>query len=120
MMLERNGKMRSNMKSLTRKEELIVLSILNLKEDAYLIAIVDHLSAITEKKVSLTSVHLPLSRLENNGLIASEFGEATARRGGRRKKIYKITTMGFEVLEEYKRVSDRLWENYPKFSTPKD
>ena len=112
--------MKKNKKSLTRKEELIMLSILNLKDDAYLIAIVDHLSEITGKKVSLTSVHLPLSRLESNGLIASEFGEASARRGGRRKKIYEITELGFEVLEEYKKVSDRLWENYPKFSTPKE
>jgi PadR family transcriptional regulator PadR len=63
---------------------------------------------------------LPLSRLENNGLIASEFGKATARRGGRRKKIYEITTIGFEVLEEYKRVTDRLWENYSRFFTPKE
>ena len=77
------------MKGLTRKEELIMLSILNLQKDAYLIAITDHLSKITGKRVSLTSVHLPLSRLEKQGLIESEFGEATAVRGGRRKKIYK-------------------------------
>ena len=93
-----------------------MLSILNLEDDAYLIAIVDHLSKITGKKASLTSVHLPLSRLENYGLIASEFGEATPRRGGRRKKIYIITDIGFEVLEEHKRVSDLLWRKYLKFS----
>ncbi len=99
------------MKSLTRKEELIMLSILNLKTNAYLIAIVDHLSKITRKKVSLTSVHIPLSRLEKSELIASNYGEATAIRGGRRKKIYRITDLGLESLEEYKRVSDILWEN---------
>ena len=107
------------MKSLTRKEELIILSILNLEDDAYLIAISDYLAGITEKKVSLTSVHLPLGRLENKGLISSQFGEATARRGGRRKKIYSITERGFEVLEEFKRVSDKLWGSYLKFTTPK-
>lgn len=112
--------MRDKMKNITRKEELILLSILNLKDNAYLIAIVDHLSDITKRKVSLTSVHLPLSRLEKNGLIASEFGEATARRGGRRKKIYRITQPGFEALKEYKKVSDMLWENYVKYSSPKE
>lgn len=99
------------MKILTRKEELIMLSILNLKNNAYLIAIVDHLSKITRKKVSLTSVHIPLSRLEKSELIASNYGEATAIRGGRRKKIYRITDLGLEALEEHKRVSDILWEN---------
>ena len=59
------------MKSLTRKEELIMLSILNLKKNAYLVAIADHLSQTTGKKVSLTSVHLPLNRLEKKGLIES-------------------------------------------------
>ncbi|UCE42742.1 MAG: PadR family transcriptional regulator [Candidatus Aminicenantes bacterium] len=108
------------MKSLTRKEELIMLSIIGLEQDAYLIAIVDHLSNITGKKVSLTSVHLPLGRLEKAGLIKSQLGESTAVRGGRRKKIYTITKWGFEVLAEYKRISDTLWESYTKFSTPRN
>jgi PadR family transcriptional regulator PadR len=108
------------MKGLTRKEELIMLSILNLQKDAYLIAITDHLSKITGKRVSLTSVHLPLSRLEKQGLIESEFGEATAIRGGRRKKIYKVTEMGFEELNEYKRITDMLWTNYSMLSVQKE
>jgi DNA-binding PadR family transcriptional regulator len=108
------------MKSLTRKEELILLSIINLKNKAYLIAIVDHLSKVTEKKVSLTSVHIPLSRLEKSELIDSEFGEASAIRGGRRKKIYKVTKLGLDALKEYKRVSDLLWENDLEFLSPKE
>jgi len=108
------------MKGLTRKEELIMLSILNLQRNAYLIAITDHLSKITGKRVSLTSVHLPLSRLEKQGLIESEFGEATAVRGGRRKKIYKVTKIGFEELNEYKRITDMLWTNYSMLSVQKE
>jgi DNA-binding PadR family transcriptional regulator len=108
------------MKNLTRKEELIMLSILNLKSNAYLIAIVDHLTKITGKNVSLTSVHIPLSRLEKFELIKSNYGEATAVRGGRRKKIYKITNLGLEALEEHKRVSDILWEDYLEYLLPKE
>ncbi|UCC38607.1 MAG: PadR family transcriptional regulator [Candidatus Aminicenantes bacterium] len=105
------------MKSITRKEELVMLSILNLRENAYLIAIQDHLSQITGKKISLTSAHLPLSRLEKKGYIESKFGVATAVRGGRRKKIYNLTKLGFEALHEYKKISDELWENYVRFAT---
>ena len=108
------------MKNLTRKEELILLAILNLKEEAYLIAITDFLTKISGKKVSLTSVHLPLSRLEKYGLVDGEFGEATAVRGGRRKKIYTVTKLGFELLDEHKRISDMLWSDYLKYSTPED
>lgn len=108
------------MRNLTRKEELIMLSILHLKKDAYLISITDHLSEITGKKVSLTSVHSPLSRLEKRGLIRSELGKATAVRGGRRKKIYTITGLGIDALNEHKRVSDMLWKHYSNASPPKE
>jgi PadR family transcriptional regulator PadR len=108
------------MKSLTRKEELLILTILNLEKDAYLIAITDHLTKITGKKVSLTSVHAPLSRLEKHEVLRGENGEATAVRGGRRKKIYTVTKLGLELLEDYKRISDSLWANHIKFSIPKN
>ncbi len=105
------------MKTLTRKEELILLSILNLQDEAYLIAIQKHLSQALGKKESLTSVHLPLSRLDQYGYIESRFSEATAIRGGRRKKIYSLTKDGFEALFAYKKVSDDLWENLSKSTT---
>jgi len=105
------------MKNITRKEEFVMLSILNLREKAYLIAIQGHLSQVTGKKISLTSAHLPLSRLEKKGYIESKLGEATAVRGGRRKKIYNLTKLGLEALHEYKKIRDELWENYLKFAT---
>ena len=100
------------MKNITRKEELILLSILNLNEEAYLVAIAGHLTEVTRKKVSLTSVHMPLSRLEQAGLIIGEYGESTAVRGGRRKKIYRITQRGEEILREHRRITDLLWGDH--------
>lgn len=112
--------MDTSKKSLTRKEELIMLSILSLKQEAYLIAIVDHLADVVQRNVSVTSVYFPLERLEKLGWIESAFGEATAVRGGRRKKIYAITRLGHEVLEEHKRVSDLLWKDYAGIPTTKE
>ena len=105
------------MRTLTRKEELILLSIVALKENAYLIAIQEHLSEVTGRSVSLTSVHLPLSRLEKAGLLDAHYGEASAKRGGRRKKIYRLTRAGYHALEEHKKVSDALWAHYSKLAT---
>lgn len=102
------------MKTITRIEEMILLSILNLGDDAYLVSIQNYLSEISDKKVSLTAVHLPLSRLESMGYLESEFGEATAVRGGRRKKIYKVTSEGLEALREYRELSNKLWNDYLK------
>lgn len=102
------------MKSITRIEEIIMLSILNLGDNAYLVSILDYVSKTLDKNVSLTSVHLPLSRLEKLGYLESNFGEATAVRGGRRKKIYSISKAGFKALEEYRNISEQLWESYLK------
>ena len=104
------------MKRLTRTEELLLLSILNLGEDAYLVSIQDYYSKVVEKNIALTTIYLPLSRLENRGLISSEFGEATAVRGGRRKRIYTVTEEGLEALSEHKKISDALWTNYLKIA----
>ena len=105
------------MKTITQNEERILLSILQLGEDAYLVAIKHHLSKVLHKNISLTSIHLPLSRLESNGLVESSWGEATTVRGGRRKRIYRITKHGFEVLEEYHRIHNALWQDYTKLAT---
>lgn len=98
--------------SITRMEEMLLLTIFNLKENAYLIGIKEYFKIHMGKKLSLSSIHIPLSRLEDRGLIEGHFGEATAVRGGRRKKIYSITAKGFEELAEHKRLNDILWENY--------
>jgi DNA-binding PadR family transcriptional regulator len=101
-------------KGLTRNEEIILLSILKLRQDAYLVAIVDLISRVTGKKTSVATIYFPLSRLEEQGVIVSQFGESTAVRGGRRKKIYSVTDLGFGLLAEHKRVSDLLWQEYLK------
>ncbi len=103
------------MKFLTRREELILLSIGNLGKDAYLVSIRQQLSDVMKKNWSLSTIHIPLRRLEQAGLIESYLGEATAVRGGRRKKIYILTQTGFEALTEYKRINDILWEKFPDF-----
>jgi PadR family transcriptional regulator PadR len=104
------------MKGITRKEEMILMAILNLGSRAYLVSITDFLSEVTEEKMTITSVHLPLNRLENQGLIRSAFGESTAVRGGRRKRIYAVTPAGHEALNEYKRIHDALWRQSSKSS----
>lgn len=105
------------MKSITRIEEIIMLSILNLDDNAYLVSILEYVTKTLEKNVSLTSVHLPLSRLEKIGYLESSFGDATPVRGGRRKKIYSISKKGLQALEEYRNISNKLWDNYLKTET---
>lgn len=100
------------MKMITRMEEMILLSVLNLEEDAYLVSIQKYLSELLERKISLTSIHLPLNRLEKYNYLAANLQGATAVRGGRRKKIYHVTETGLEALNEYRIISDKLWNDH--------
>ena len=102
------------MEYLSQREEQILLAIGYLRDDAYLVAIRKHLSKIVGKELSIGAIHIPLRRIEKQGLISASFGESTAVRGGRRKKIYRLTSAGLAVLEENKKVSDRLWADYLK------
>ncbi len=104
------------MNPLTRKEELLLLTILNLHENAYLVAIQDYLAENPGRKIGMTTIHLPLSKLENRGLLESGFGEATAIRGGRRKRIYRVTDKGLKALHDYRKISNALWMEYLKLA----
>lgn len=101
------------MKGLTRKEELLLLIIRSLKRDAYLVLITSHLAKAIGARITLPAVHTSLLRLEKLGHIDSELGEGTAVRGGRRKKIYRVTTAGYSALADYRRISEALWTAAP-------
>lgn len=102
------------MDNLTRTEEEILLTIWDLKEEAYLVAIRNCLNKNAEKELTVGAIHIPLSKLEKAGIVASFFGEATPKRGGRRKRIYKLTNPGIELLKKQKEIRDRIWSGFSK------
>ena len=57
------------MKLLTRPEELILLTVLRLKDEAYCVPIFDEIQKLTEKNWTLGSIYPPLYRLEQRGLL---------------------------------------------------
>ena len=100
------------METLSRREEQVLLAVWELRENAYLLAIRAHLSEITSKEWSVGIIHKPLLKLEKKGFIASSITEATAKRGGRRKKIYRVTSLGVDGLKELKTEQDAMWKNF--------
>jgi DNA-binding PadR family transcriptional regulator len=100
------------MKTISRREEQILIAIWHLKELAYLLAIQRHLSAKMSQTWTIGAIHKPLLKMENSGYLSSSMGGATAKRGGRRKKIYSLTKAGFEALKALKRDHDALWAGF--------
>ena len=102
------------MKLLSRQEEIVLLSIWKLKDNAYGVTIRELISQITGKYWSIGSIYVPLERLTEKSLISSYQGETTKKRGGRSKRFYKISPKGMEALAEIKQVQEILWEGFPK------
>ncbi|GAB4051499.1 PadR family transcriptional regulator [Spirosoma litoris] len=95
-------------------EELVLLTIALLYDDAYSVAVVEELAQRLERPMSLGAVHRTMQRLEEKGLVQSRFGESTAERGGRRKRLFTVTTAGEQILQEARKVRDELWAGISK------
>jgi PadR family transcriptional regulator PadR len=94
-------------------EELVLLTVAALMEEAYSVAICDELSNQTGRSVKLGVAHAVLSRLEEKGLVKSQLGEATKTRGGKRKRFYQLTIPGKAALVRAKSMRDQLWDRIP-------
>ena len=101
------------MKILTRAEEFILLAIWRLQDDAYSLQIQQQIHEISGEKWSLGTIYAPLERLEKRGFIVSELSDSTPERGGRHKRIYKLTGEGKKALIRLKQVESSMWDNLP-------
>jgi PadR family transcriptional regulator, regulatory protein PadR len=95
-------------------EELILTIVAAFQENAYGAAITLEIEQWIGRKVTLSAVHVTLYRLEDKGYIKSKVGGATNERGGRRKRIYTITSAGVAVLKAMKEKRIDLWKVVPQ------
>ena len=98
------------MKILTRTEEMILLTIWRLGNQAYCVPILQAAQERTGKEWTLSGIYIPLGRLEQRGLVKSVLGRPTAERGGKRKRFYSITPAGFKALKEIKEIEKSMWD----------
>ena len=94
-------------------EELVMLTIAVLNQQAYGVAVTQEIERQTGRVVDFSSVHTTMKRLQEKGFLTSGLGGATPERGGRRKRLYTITTSGYQVLKEVQQVRSQLWEMIP-------
>ncbi|MDW3190806.1 MAG: helix-turn-helix transcriptional regulator [Cytophagales bacterium] len=97
-------------------QEIVMLSIMILDENAYGVSIQEDVSKRTGRHVSRGALHTALTRLEEKGLINSMYGEPTAERGGRRKRYYQVSNKGRTSLQEIKHLRQSMWQLIPEFS----
>ncbi len=101
------------MKYLSRQEELLLLSIWKLKENAYGVTIQDHINKATEKIWSIGATYDILDRLTRKALVTTIIGDPIKARGGKRRRFYRITKKGFKALDEVKTLQKQTWADLP-------
>lgn len=97
-------------------EELVLLTVIVLDEDAYGVQIKQDLEKRLGEKLSVGSIQSALKRMEQKGFLTSAFGEATQKRGGKRKRIYTATSQAYRILREIKEIRSKLWASTPKLA----
>ena len=97
-------------------EELILLTVASLSAEAYAVNVKEEVEQTSGRKVNISAVHSSLYRLEDKGFLTSEFGGATQKRGGKKKRFFRVTSAGFATLQEAKDMKQQLWANIPQLS----
>jgi DNA-binding PadR family transcriptional regulator len=67
------------------------------------------------REVNIGAVHTALHRLEEKGYLKSRFGESTEVRGGKRKRIFTLTTPGIRALRQAQDLRLQMWAQLPQF-----
>ena len=95
---------------LSTLEELVLLAVLRLGEDAYGASIRKELRKRAQRAPTVSTIYVTLLRLEEKGLVRSHTGESTSPRGGRPKRLFALTPRGLAALRGERKVMERMWE----------
>lgn len=99
----------SNEETLQALQQLVMLSIVQLDEEAYGALIQQELEERAGRSVTIATIYVTLSRLEKRGMVESWLGDPTPVRGGRSKRYYRVTEEGRGALAAARAELDRMW-----------
>ena len=97
-------------------EEIVLLTVAILHGEAYGVSIKQEIEDRLKRNVSVSALQTALRRMEKKGYLRSAFGEATATRGGKRKRYFQVTRAGKAALDYSKDTRTKLWAAIPDVS----
>ena len=100
-------------KHLGEFEELVLLAVCGLPDEAYALTIQQRLEGKAGRKATLGGIYRALNRLEHKGYVRSWMGAVTHARGGKRKRFYEATGAGTAAVVAARSARERLWEELP-------
>jgi DNA-binding PadR family transcriptional regulator len=101
------------MKYLSRADEILLLAIWRLKDEAYGVSILREVEKRSGKRLSFGGLWVSLDILHRKGLVRKRMADPSEKRGGRRKLFYKLTPRGILALQEVRDLNRSLWRGLP-------
>lgn len=97
-------------------EEIILLTVAALYDDAYGVAVMKAVEESTGRSITISTVHSVLKRLHEKGYCESRYDGATKERGGRRKHLFRVTAAGEQALQSSRDIRNGLWSAIPEIA----
>jgi PadR family transcriptional regulator PadR len=91
-------------------EQIVLLAVLRLGEDAYGVPIRLEIEQRTGRSITVGALYRTLDRLEAKGYVSSWFGDPTPQRGGRSKRYFKVRPLGLRTLRASRDALSAMWE----------
>lgn len=104
------------MRELTKAEETLLLAILRLKDNAYGVAIKQHIHKATGKALPYGTLYFILEQLAKKGYVKRFTGEPKPERGGRSRIYYTLTSEGNRALEHAYKMQQKIWNGYTELT----
>ncbi len=89
-------------------EYLLITAAARLGDDAYGAAMREEIEAATGRRCSIGALYTTVDRLESKGFLKTWMGDATAERGGRAKRMVRVTPLGVEAAKDFYHAVMRL------------
>jgi DNA-binding PadR family transcriptional regulator len=99
-------------------EQIVLLALVRLGSDAYGVTVRAEIEKRTGRDLSIGAIYSTLDRLETKGYVTSETGEATAERGGRAKRHFRVEADGLRALRASQRAIDNMSAGLKKHLEP--
>ena len=90
-------------------EQVVLLAVLRLGDQAYAVPILEEIAAQSGRKVARGALYTALDRLETKGCLRSRLGEPLPERGGRPRRYFTVTPAALRALKDSRLALMRLW-----------
>lgn len=97
-------------------EELVLISVASLSDNAYGVSVRQYIIDKAQREVNISAIHEVLKRLERKGYMKSKMGGATNERGGRRKRFFVLTAAGTREMQQAIDMKMQMYKGIPSVS----